>query len=202
MTKTLTHDEVLELDRFAVDVALLQGLWTEAQYLRLSTATNRLLEYVDGTIEVVPMPTEYHQGIVGKLYVLLLAYLSARGGKVFFSPLRLRTAGGRFREPDLLAVRSSSDPRRANDYWRGADLVIEVISPDDPQRDTVQKRTEYARSAITEYWIIDPRDETILVLALAEDAYTEYGHFGRGGVATSPGFEGLLVPVDHVFDAH
>jgi hypothetical protein len=40
-----------------VDLEALQGLWTEEQYLALTNQTNRLIEFTDGVIEVLPMPT-------------------------------------------------------------------------------------------------------------------------------------------------
>ena len=36
--------------------------------------------------------------------------------------------------PELL---DAADPRGQDDYWRGADLVVEVVSPDKPTRDRV-----------------------------------------------------------------
>jgi Uma2 family endonuclease len=51
-------DEMAELD-----LAPLQGLWTVDQYLTLTNQTNHLIEFTDGMIEVLPMPTEYHQAI-------------------------------------------------------------------------------------------------------------------------------------------
>ena len=46
-----------------IDLAALQGLWSVEQYLKLTDQTNRLIEYTDGVIEVLPMPTKYHQAI-------------------------------------------------------------------------------------------------------------------------------------------
>ncbi len=83
----------------------------------------------------------------------------------------------------------------------GADLVAEVVSPDNPGRDLVEKRIDYAEAGIPEYWIADPRDETITVLSLWEDAYVEHGVFVRGDTATSPLLEGFAVDVTAVFDA-
>ena len=59
-------------------------------------------------------------------------------------------------------------------------------------RDLVEKRDEYARAGIAEYWIIDPQEEKILVLRLAGKRYVVHGEFVKGTVATShllPGFE-------------
>jgi Uma2 family endonuclease len=148
------------------------------------------------------MPTDEHQRIVLYLYRALYAFLAARGlGIVLVAPLRLRLRTGRYREPDLLLLLSAHDPRRRNRYWTGADLVVEVVSPDDPQRDLVRKRREYARAGIAEYWIVNPASEQILVLRLAGAAYVEHGVFRRDMQATSALIEGFTVPVAAVLDA-
>ncbi len=46
-----------------LDLQLLQGLWTQAQYLTLTDYSRRMLEFTDGYIEVLPMPTDRHQVI-------------------------------------------------------------------------------------------------------------------------------------------
>src|SRR5262245_47000295 len=56
-----------------IDLAALQGLWSVEQYLKLTEQTNRLIEYTDGVIEVLPMPTKYHQAISKMLFLALLA---------------------------------------------------------------------------------------------------------------------------------
>ncbi len=122
-------------------------------------------------------------------------------GDVFYAPLRLRIRPRKFREPDLLLVRSADDPRAGNEYWTGADLVVEIVSPDDPDRDHVAKRADYAEAGVPEYWIVDPQAETITVLQLAEAGYVEHGVFGRGATAPSVLFPEFDVSVDAVLDA-
>ena len=189
----------------AWEVALLfpaQGEWSEDDYLWLTDHTRCLVEFTDGHVEVLPMPTDEHQRIVLCLYRALYAFLAARGlGIVLVAPLRLRLRTGRYREPDLLLLLSANDPRRSNRYWTGADLVLEVVSPDHPKRDLVRKRREYARAGIPEYWIVNPATEQILVLRLAGTAYVEHGVFTRGTQATSALLEGFTVAVAAVLDA-
>ena len=184
-----------------IDLDVLQGLWTEAQYLRLTEHTRRLIEFTDGRLEVLPMPTDRHQVILGFLYRALFPLVQGSGGTVLFAALRLRIRGDKFREPDLLALRDANDARRRNDYWRGADWVAEVVSPDDPERDTVTKRQDYAEARIPEYWIVNPVDETVTVLVLDGDAYAEHGVFRRDQHATSRCLEGFSVSVAEVIDA-
>jgi Uma2 family endonuclease len=187
-------DLVLRLDP-------LQGHWTEEQYLLLTDQTNRLLEYTAGYIEALPMPTDDHQAMLEWLFLALKAFVEQIGGKVRFAPLRVRVSEGKYREPDILLVRNAHDPRRQNRYWLGADLVVEVVSEDDPERDTKVKRADYAVAGIPEYWIVNPLENTITVLALEGETYSEHGIFKRGDRAVSKLLEGFSVSVAEVLDA-
>ena len=66
------------------------------------------------------------------------------------APFRVQVAPGRFRDPDVIFLAREQFARRERLFWRGADLVMEVISEDDPDRDLVMKRAEYAKAAIPE----------------------------------------------------
>ena len=92
---------VWEADGLEIDLLPLQGLWTEEQYLRLTDQTNRLIEFTEGSVEILPLPTRKHQAISRYLFLALLAFVERIGGTVFYAPLRVRVAPNRFREPDL-----------------------------------------------------------------------------------------------------
>ena len=179
-----------------------QGCWSDEHYLWLTDRTRRLIEFTDGRVEVLPMPTERHQIILLFLYRLFYAHVqeSPRDGVVVASGLRMRVREGKFREPDLLLLRDRSDSRRRDRFWLGADLVVEIVSPDDPARDLVVKRADYAEASIPEYWIVDPANETVAVLTLACNVYVEHGVFARGDTATSPLLVGVAVDVVALFD--
>ena len=190
-----------EDDELVLNLAPLQGRWTAEQYLLLTDQTNRPIEFTDGAIEVLPMPTEYHQAILELLFLAFRAFVERLGGKVRFAPLRIQIRADKFREPDILLVRDADDPRRQNRYWLGADLVVEIVSPDNPDRDLREKRADYAEAGIPEYWIVHPEEQTITVLKLEGDAYAEHGVFARGENATSALLAGFTVLVDSVLDA-
>ena len=183
------------------DVLPPQGAWSDAAYLWLTDHSNRLIEFTDGCIEELPMPTFTHQSVLAFLYDLFRAYLKPRGGVVIFAALRMRVRPGKFREPDLLLLRNRTDLRCQDRYCEGADLVIEVVSQDNPDRDLVEKRADYAEAGIPEYWIADPRDETIRVLSLQGAAYVEHGLYRRGDTAPSALLAGFAAEVSAVFDA-
>jgi len=121
-----------EYQAMLLDILPRQGGWGASEYIWLTDRARRLIEYDDGEIEVLPMPTEIHQAILTLLMRALLQYLDPRGGVIRFAPLRLRLSVDKYREPDLLVLLDHDDPRRAPRYWLGADWVLEVVSPDDP----------------------------------------------------------------------
>ena len=147
------------------------------------------------------MPTRKHQIISRWLLLILLPLVQARGGEILYAPMRLQIRPGKYREPDLLLMLDRADPRNQDAFWLGADLVIEIVSPDDPTRDTEAKRADYAEAGIPEYWIVNPMDETITVLRRIGARYTEHGVFHRGETATSLLLPEFIVAVSATLDA-
>jgi Uma2 family endonuclease len=117
--------------------------------------------------------------------------------------LRVRLWSRKYREPDLVFIATKSLGRLKGNYPDGADLVVEVVSgsEEDRERDLVTKRKEYAQARITEYWIVDPQNKRITVLHLEDEEYAVHGEFGVGNQATSRLLDGLAVAVDDVFAA-
>lgn len=177
-----------------------QGNWSEDEYLALSG--NQLVEFSHGILEVLPMPTTSHQMLVVYLYGLLLAHSNASDlGTVLVAPLRVRLWRGKFREPDVLFMSKQNANRISEEFWDGADLVMEVVSGEDEdrRRDLVTKRREYARAGIPEYWIVDPREQRITVLRLSGKRYIVHGEFESGTVALSHQLSGFQVEVSKAF---
>lgn len=156
------------------------GEWTEKEYL--GREFGRQVEYVDRVLEFLPMPTFLHQLLVAYLHRRLVEFIGERGPfEVFFSPIFVRTLKGKIREP--------------------ADLVMEVVSgaESDRDRDSREKREEYAAAGTPEYWIVDPATGTITVLTLKRKKYLIHGEFQSGTVATSALLPGFQIDVADAF---
>ncbi len=176
-----------------------QGAWSVEEYLSLPT--NHLVEFANGRLEVLPMPTDLHQAVVIFLIEVLLAFVKPRrAGTVRTAPLPVELWEDKYREPDVLFM-LAKNAHRIRAHWRGADLAMEVLCNDskDRKRDLVIKRKEYAKAGIQEYWIVDPRNHKITVLTLRGSAYRVHGEFTKGMRAASVLLPGFSVSVDEVF---
>jgi len=181
-----------------------QGSWSVCDYTELTDLTNQLVEFTDGHIEVLETPTQTHQILVRFLLDGLRAFVEPRQlGEVLFAPLRVRIGLSKFREPDVVFMHAHHATRRLEDYWEGADLVMEVVShhPVGRRRDIEAKRLDYAEAGIPEYWIVDPVEMRVTVLALEAGAYEKHGCLVAGQTASSRLLPGFTVDVARLFRA-
>jgi Uma2 family endonuclease len=160
-------------------------------------------EIFDGELVVSPSPVLWHQEVLKRIFRVFDADLEAkRLAKVYFAPLDVVLSWTKVVQPDLLVVRWE---RRSIFERRGfvsaaPDLVVEVVSPSNTRHDRVRKRRFYARNQIPEYWIVEPEDKTIEVLALIDGglSYRQVGWYGPGDRVESATFT-LAFDLDPIF---
>ena len=180
----------------------LQGRWTIEEFLK--AYPDRGAEFVAGRVELLPVPNIRHQVLSSRLFTPIKDAATADGfiGELLTAGTRLLTPrddGSGLREPDLAFLTDDDLEAAHEQYTHGALLAVEVVSPDDPRRDYETKRTEYAAAGVREYWIVDPIENRVLVLALDGDAYREHGSFAPGDTATGMVLSSLKVDVAALF---
>ena len=190
---------------YAWEVATLypeQGEWSEEEYLELTDRANRRIEFTDGRLEFLPMPTEIHEALVQFLLLALLEFVDKmKLGKVYSNGIRLRIRPRKHRLPDIIFLHKMHFHARHNRVWNGADLVMEVVSddPKDRTRDYQTKLADYAEAKVAEYWIVDPDRQCVTVHRLESNRYVVHGEFTRGQQATSALLSGFAIDVASLF---
>lgn len=178
-----------------------QGCWREEDFLKFHT--NKMAELVDGRLEILPMPTWLHQLIVELLFDQIRDHIRQEnvGGKVLMAPLPARLFPGTIREPDLLYVRQENCPTNVQGYPDKIDLAVEIVSSgaDARKRDYIDKRTDYAKAGVAEYWIVDPEELLVTILTLTGTEYQVAQECHPGDIASSLLLYGLRVSVDKIW---
>ena len=77
-------------------------------------------------------------------------------------------------------------------------IVVEVLSSD-RRRDLVRKRQLYAEAGVREYWIVDPRNDSVTLLELRDSEYAERAELTVFDTLTTPLLPGLSIPLVDVF---
>lgn len=162
-------------------------------------------ELIDGEHYVTPSPNLRHQEILGRLHLLVGAWLERDPrGRVFFAPLDVIFSRHDVVEPDLLYASHERARQIMTGQWvNGApELVVEIGSESTGRRDETIKRRLYEQFGVAEYWIVNPAAESILVYRRTGDAFGPPLLLLRsaGGVLSSDLFPGLELPLARVFE--
>lgn len=193
-TRKLTFEEYANLDA--------------EDWVRLGLPEGRC-EYVDGELVEVPSESEPNDFIAN-----FLMFVFVSNGLV---PLRLVRPHSceievpgkpRTRYPDLVILQEehlSLTQRRLliTRQMPPPRLVVEVVSPrsDNRKRDYEDKRQQYQECGILEYWLIDPDQQTVMVLFLTDRVYAEVGRFQGDTPIASPTFPGFNFTASQILTA-
>ena len=166
-----------------------------------NTSDDQRYEVLDGELVILPTPNIAHQKVLFRMARLLEDFVLERElGEVFIAATDVVLSDTNVVQPDIIFVSTERKSIVDADNIKGSpDLVVEIISPNNPKRDLVRKRGIYARHGVGEYWIADPEALSIRVMTLEGSAYREAEEFGMGDVLTSSALEGLELEVGNVF---
>jgi Uma2 family endonuclease len=156
-------------------------------------------EWVDGEVVFMSPVNLRHQDVVGFLLRLMSQYVEMKKlGKVFYERFQMKTGPDLpGREPDIIFVANEHVDRIQFTRLEGpGDLVVEVVSPDDPKRDYIRKYDEYQRGGVREYWLIDPQKRDVKFYVLGEDGKFRQASPNVEGVYRAKVLDGFWIKVD------
>jgi len=155
--------------------------YSYADYLTWDDGKRR--ELIDGQVFCMsPSPTRQHQLISNRLERQLDSYLLDKRCEMYHAPFDVRFVEtvdnvaddyiDTVVQPDIVVI---CDPKKLDDRGcKGSpDLIIEILSPSTSRMDMTIKFELYQHFAVKEYWIVHPKDQTILVFK-----YLESGLYG------------------------
>jgi Uma2 family endonuclease len=170
---------------------------TFEEYLNYDDATDNRYQWVDGVL--VAVPTE--SGLNARIAFMLRLYLITAGlikpGLTYQYNCEievpvLRSGQARNRFPDLVILRPKHielTQKRLTIRLEMPEpiLVVEVVSPGQAsaERDYQDQRAQYQARGIPEYWLIDPEQQTVMVLTLVDDVYQEKIFRGQEQIISS-----------------
>lgn len=170
---------------------------TVDDYMRLPEGTRA--ELIEGEFYLSPSPKIRHQRVVSNLHLALRQFVQAKKlGEVPVAPLDVHLPSGDVVQPDVIFV-SKAHRGIMVDGIRGVpDLLVEVLSPENSERDRIVKRPLYEQNGVREYWLADPEARSVEVLKFSGSHYVPEGYFEAEDRVTSSVLPGLSLAVSDV----
>ena len=165
--------------------------------------TDERLELFDGVLYVMSTPTKDHQFLMRWIARPFDDYIDAFDVPPAEIHLDITTILSpelqRVVEPDIVVILAGRDDVGGRIHVEGVpDIVVEILSSD-RNHDLVLKRRIYAEAGVQEYWIFDPRNDTVLPLELRDGEYIERSILTAADTLTTPLLPGLVIPLASIF---
>lgn len=164
-------------------------IMTLQEFFNYDDGTDAMYEFEDGELILMTDESEINRRIA--MFILVCFVQLGIPADRLSMKTEIVTTGSRVRIPDLVvfsqelatamegAKRSTVMPEMPPPL-----LVVEVVSPNQSNRDYRYKRSEYAARGITEYWIVDPIAQKVTVLEWVEGLYEEQVYVGDSAIAS------------------
>ncbi len=187
-------------------LTLLPRFETFEEYISYNDNSEKLYELFNGELIEVPPESGLNVEIANRLFFTFALMLGT--DRVRGHGLELEVRGEpKNRYPDLTIIGAEhiqqlSKRNTIRLFMAPPLLVVEIVSPGEIQRDRdyIAKRLQYQDCGIPEYWIVDPKTQSILVLELKGDTYREVGNWAGDDLVVSPQFKAdLNLKVSEVF---
>ncbi len=150
-----------------------QKTWTYQDYRKLDD--DKRYEIIAGELFEMPSPQYLHQKILKKLARKLDDYVEERLiGEICIAPLDVIFNPTNVYQPDILFISNNNSHIIKDKIFGTPDLLIEILSPSNPDLDKQVKFKLYEQFAVQGYWLIDTQEKTISIFCLENNILTPY----------------------------
>jgi len=134
------------------------------------------IQLIENNLVMSPAPLDRHAGIIFELTGELFDFIKkSKKGKVRIAPYDVYLDERNAFQPDIVYVSNErAHLIKPNGLHGAPDLIIEILSPSTEKYDLGEKKDVYEKSGVTEYWIINPEDNSTTGYYLVGDEYHEF----------------------------
>lgn len=175
------------------------------EFMEIYEHSELRMEYINGEIVLLASPSTFHQDISGNLHIHLRSYLKDKKCKVYYAPFDVHFYKKELKtpdvmQPDLLIVCDIESVNEKGRYMGTPTLCVEILSKSTRTKDMIDKLNTYMLSGVREFWIVDPKKQSLLVYGFKDFEIDEYTTYKLEDTMSSYYFEGLELAVKEIFE--
>ncbi|GHB31960.1 Uma2 family endonuclease [Mongoliitalea lutea] len=185
----------------------------EATYDRFSYADyltwemDEMVELIKGKIfRQAAAPRRIHQEVSLKVARKLAQFFEGKKCKVFIAPFDVRLPIKSKKNEDIFTVVQPDicvvcdlDKLDEMGCLGAPDLIVEILSPSNNQKELIHKYEVYLEAGVQEYWIIHPSEKTLFIYTLFEGNYLPSKLYTMGHIVPSAVIKGFELDLEWVF---
>ncbi len=160
-------------------------------------------ELINGELVRKQSPTLDHQLVSREIAFLLTSFTKkTRCGQVLNAPMDVVLDDNNAYHPDIFFVKKERYfifDEKEKVVIGAPDLVIEILSKSTAADDKGDKRDNYEKFGVREYWLVDPIRKSIEVYALVNERFKLIAYLEENGVLKSSVLEGFEMEIEQVF---
>lgn len=179
--------------------------YTYADYLQWTFKER--VELIKGKIfKMSPAPNPMHQAVAMEMSGLLWSFLRGKECRVYPAPFDVRLPvqsesseqTSTVVQPDISVV---CDPAKidAKGCTGAPDIVVEILSPSNNEKELRYKFDIYEQSGVKEYWVVFPAEKTVIVYTLRQRRFEGSRPFTSGDSVSSAVLTGFSMEVGGLF---
>lgn len=201
------HDLAEDKKVFSLEDIDLSLTYNYANYL--TWLFDERVELINGKIfKMSPAPSPLHQEISANISSAIHHYLKDKPCKIYYAPFDVRFPKEGKADKDIYTILQPDicvicDPAKID--GRGCvgapDIVIEILSPGNNQKELLHKYSIYEEFGVKEYWVVSPGEKTLLKYTLDSDGkYRPSKLFTLSEKVYSEVLPGFELDLDAVFE--
>ena len=185
----------------------LNGTYSYADYLKWNFEER--VELLKGKIfKMSPAPNTEHQIISMDIAGRLWSFLKGNQCRVYPAPFDVRLSRKLANDKDVLTVVQPDicvvcDPSMvdARGCAGAPDIVVEILSPSNSEKELNKKYEIYEQAGVKEYWVVFPVEKAVLVYTLTDARFTGSRPMTSGQILTSTVLEGFSIDLKELFES-
>lgn len=167
------------------------------------------LEIIKGKIfKMSPAPSTLHQKVSSNLTGILWNEFKNHKCKLFSAPFDVRLLDKKKStldkdvftvvQPDLCVI-CDENKLDARGAFGAPDLVIEILSPGNSNKEMKYKFDLYEEAGVLEYWIVNPENKTLFIYMLQDNRFIGLHPLIEEDIIASPLFTQLDFVIEEIF---
>ena len=181
--------------------------YTYADYLKWTFEER--LELIKGKLfKMSPAPSRMHQKLSWEIARGLSAYLNGKSCEAYTAPFDVRLPRKSKNDQDIVTVVQPDicvicDPSKLDDKGcLGApDIVVEILSPGNNQKELNNKYDVYEEAGVREYWLVIPAEKAFLQYIREDGRFVSLRPLTEENVVTTPILPGFELNLNELFKA-